>query len=77
LKYKKQKLRNNLFLLRAEKRWTQKYVAEQLDVTRQTIHALEANKYSPSLILAFEIAHLFGKNIEEIFSYDKNSEEEV
>ena len=64
-------LSNNLYLLRAEKRWTQKYVAEQLSVTRQTIHSLEANKYNPSLMLAFEISHLYGKRIDEIFSYEK------
>jgi len=64
-------LRNNLFLLRTEKKWTQKYVAEQLDVTRQTIHSLESNKYNPSLVLALEISQLFDKRIDEIFSYDK------
>lgn len=64
-------LSNNLYLLRAEKRWTQKYVAEQLNVTRQTIHSLEANKYNPSLMLAFEISQLYGKGIDEVFSYEK------
>lgn len=67
-------LSNNLYLLRAEKRWTQKYVAEQLGVTRQTIHSLEANKYNPSLMLAFEISQLYGKRIDEIFSYEKKGE---
>lgn len=71
MKNKKAYLSNNLFLLRAEKRWTQKYVAEKLNVTRQTIHSLESNKYNPSLILAFEISLLFGKRIDEIFSYNK------
>lgn len=70
---KKGKLENNLYLLRAEKRWTQKYVAEQLNVTRQTIHSLESNKYNPSLILAFEISLLFSKRIDEVFSYNKNT----
>lgn len=69
---KKGKLENNLYLLRAEKRWTQKYVAEQLNVTRQTIHSLESNKYNPSLILAFEISNLFCKRIDDIFSYHKD-----
>jgi len=64
------KLTNNIYLLRAEKRWTQKYVAEQLNVTRQTIHSLESNKYNPSLILAFDIAFLFQKRIDEIFTYE-------
>jgi len=76
LKKEKGKLTNNLYLLRAEKRWTQKYVAEQLNVTRQTIHSLESNKYNPSLILAFEISVLFDKKVEEIFSYTKNSKGE-
>ncbi|GIN73693.1 transcriptional regulator [Bacillus sp. J14TS2] len=69
-------LSSNLFLLRAEKQWTQKYVAEQLGVTRQTIHSLEANKYNPSLMLAFEISQLYGKRIDEIFTYEKKGETE-
>ncbi|GAK12441.1 helix-turn-helix transcriptional regulator [Geomicrobium sp. JCM 19039] len=64
-------LTSDLYLLRAEKRWTQKYVADQLGVTRQTVHSLEANKYNPSLALAFEIAFLFDKRIDEIFTYKK------
>lgn len=64
-------LHNNIYVLRAEKRWTQKYVADQLNVTRQTIHSLESNKYNPSLKLAFEVALLFDKKIEDIFSYKK------
>jgi putative transcriptional regulator len=74
---KKGQLSNNLFLLRAERKWTQKFVAEQLGVTRQTVHSLESNKYNPSLILAFEIAALFDKQIDEIFTYSKQEEEEV
>jgi len=76
LKSQKGKLENNLYLLRAEKRWTQKYVAEQLNVTRQTVHSLESNKYNPSLILAFEISLLFGKRIDEVFFYSKDMEGE-
>ena len=68
---KKGLLTNNLFVLRAEKKWTQKFVAEQLNVTRQTINALESNKYNPSLALAFEIALLFDKRIDEVFKYEK------
>lgn len=71
MKESKGKLTNNLYLLRAEKRWTQKYVAKQLNVTRQTIHSLESNKYNPSLILAFETAQLFQKRIDDIFTYEK------
>ena len=73
MKNKTGSLSNNLYLLRAEKRWTQKYVAEQLNVTRQTVHSLESNKYNPSLILAFEISLLFSKRIDEVFSYNKNT----
>lgn len=68
---KNRELRNNLYVLRAERRWTQKYVAEQLGVTRQTIHSLEANKYNPSLKLAFDLALLFEKRIDEIFTYEE------
>lgn len=74
MKENKGYLSNNLLLLRTEKRWTQKYVAEQVNVTRQTIHSLESNKYNPSLILVFEISHLFGKRVDEIFLYTKKEE---
>lgn len=70
----KNELFNNIYVLRAEKHWTQKYVAEQINVTRQTIHSLESNKYNPSLKLAFEIALLFDKQIEDIFIYKRKDE---
>lgn len=73
---KKRELRNNLYVLRAERRWTQKYVAEQLNVTRQTVHSLENNKYNPSLKLAFDIALLFNKRVDEIFSYEEVEEDD-
>lgn len=66
---KKGKLENNLYVLRAERRWSQKYVAEILGVSRQTIHSLESNKYNPSLMLAFQIAKLFEVEITDIFQY--------
>ncbi|MDM5156924.1 helix-turn-helix transcriptional regulator [Bacillus sp. DX1.1] len=66
---KKGTLQNNLYLLRAERRWSQKYVAEMLGVSRQTIHSLESNKYNPSLMLAFQIAKLFEVEITDIFQY--------
>lgn len=62
-------LHNRLALLRAEKRWSQKEVADKLGVSRQTIIALEHNRYNPSLILAFEIALLFRKDINDVFQY--------
>ena len=48
---------------------TQKALAERVGVTRQTIHALEAGKYTPTLDLAFRIARAFGRPLEEVFTY--------
>ncbi|MBL8121427.1 helix-turn-helix transcriptional regulator [Candidatus Saccharibacteria bacterium] len=62
-------MRNNLVVLRAQHQLSQTELADKLDVSRQTIHAIEAGKYDPSLPLAFKIAQLFGKAIEEIFHY--------
>jgi putative transcriptional regulator len=61
-------MKNNLKVLRAEKNWSQADLADQLNVSRQTINAIETEKYDPSLPLAFKIAKLFGKKIEEIFT---------
>lgn len=60
-------MRNALALLRAERGWSQADLAEQLGVSRQTVNALERGKYDPSLPLAFRIARLFGRKIEDIF----------
>lgn len=60
-------MNNSLRVLRAERRWTQSDLAERLDVSRQTINAIETGKYDPSLSLAFKIAQLFGQPIEDIF----------
>ena len=49
---------------------TQQELAERVGVTRQTIHAIEAAKYSPTLELAFKIARVFEKPIDEVFGYD-------
>ena len=62
-------MENNLRVLRAIKDISQEQLAERLGVTRQTIHAVENNKYNPSLELAFKIARFFEKNIEEVFIY--------
>lgn len=67
---KEGKIRNELFMLRAKKRWSQKEVADKLGVSRQTIVSLEANRYNPSLMLAFKIAHLFEVDINEVFQYE-------
>jgi putative transcriptional regulator len=59
---------NILPLLRAQKRWSQAELADKLDVSRQTVNAIETGRYDPSLALAFKIAALFELSIEEIFS---------
>lgn len=61
-------MNNTLRVLRAERRWSQSDLAERLDVSRQTINALETGKYDPSLTLAFKIAQLFNQPIEQIFT---------
>ena len=63
-------MKNRLKVLRAERDWTQADLADQLQVTRQTINAIEKGKYAPSLPLAFKLAALFGMPIETIFSTD-------
>ena len=61
-------MQNKLFLLRAERRWTQADLADRLGVSRQTINAIETEKYDPSLELAFKIARLFDQKIEDLFT---------
>lgn len=60
-------MKNLLKNLRAEHDWSQAELADRLGVSRQTVNAIETGKYDPSLPLAFKIAKLFGKKIEEIF----------
>jgi putative transcriptional regulator len=60
-------MKNRLKVLRAERDWSQSDLADALDVSRQTINALETGKYDPSLPLAFKIASLFALPIEAIF----------
>jgi putative transcriptional regulator len=64
-------MRNRLKVLRAERNWSQADLAEKLDVSRQSVNAIETGKYDPSLPLAFKIAQLFGLPIEQIFSADE------
>ena len=61
---------NRLRLLRAERGWSQAELAARLDVSRQTVNAIETGKYDPSLPLAFAIARLFAAPIEQIFTPD-------
>ena len=58
---------NRLRVLRAERGWSQQDLAERLEVSRQSVNAIETGKYDPSLPLAFRIAELFDLPIEEIF----------
>ncbi|HEX9759475.1 MAG TPA: helix-turn-helix transcriptional regulator [Candidatus Acidoferrales bacterium] len=60
-------MKNRLRILRAERNWTQGDLAERLGVSRQTINAIETEKYDPSLPLAFDMARLFAMSIESIF----------
>ncbi len=60
-------MKNRLKVLRAERNWSQADLADALDVSRQTVNALETGKYDPSLPLAFKIARLFALKIEDIF----------
>ncbi len=60
-------MKNRLKVLRAERNWSQAELADKIGVARQTIVALEADKYAPSLPLAFKLSKLFHKTVEEIF----------
>ena len=60
-------MNNRLKVLRAERDWTQADLARALEVSRQTVNAIETGKYDPSLPLAFRMARLFGLPIEAIF----------
>lgn len=59
---------NRLKVLRAERDWSQQDLAERLEVSRQSVNAIETGKYDPSLPLAFRIAELFELPIEDIFT---------
>ena len=61
-------MKNRLRVLRAERNWSQADLAERLEVSRQSINAIETGKFDPSLPLAFRIARLFNSSIESIFT---------
>lgn len=63
-------MKNRLGMLRAEYDWTQEDLAQKLGVSRQAVIAIEKEKYDPSLPLAFKIARLFDKPVEEIFKFE-------
>ena len=71
-------MKNRLKVLRAERDWSQADLAERLQVSRQSVNAIETGKYDPSLPLAFRIAELFDKPIEDIFtSPSRNSSKAI
>jgi putative transcriptional regulator len=61
-------VKNRLRVLRAERNWSQADLAERLDVSRQSVNAIETGKFDPSLPLAFRLARLFSLPIEQIFT---------
>lgn len=65
-------MKNRLKVLRAERDWTQAQLADALEVSRQTVNAIETGKYDPSLPLAFKISRLFEMPIEKIFQSNSN-----
>lgn len=67
-------MKNKLKVFRAIKNMTQEQMADKLGVSRQTINAIESNKYLPSLNLAFKMANLFNTKIEDIFIYENEEE---
>jgi putative transcriptional regulator len=66
-------VKNRLKVLRAERNWSQQDLANELGVSRQTINAIETEKYDPSLPLAFKIARLFARAVEAIFTPEDES----
>ena len=65
-------MKNTIRVERAIHQMTQQELAEKIGVSRQTINAIESNKYIPSTVLALKIARLFQKNVEEIFTLEEN-----
>ena len=61
-------MNNRLRILRAERNWSQADLAQKLEVSRQSVNAIETGKYDPSLPLAFKLARLFDTTIEQIFT---------
>jgi len=64
-------MKNKIKILRATQGLTQEELADAIGVTRQTVNAIESDKYLPSLGLAFKIARLFHTNVEDVFMYDE------
>lgn len=69
-------MKNQLERLRIERDWTQQELADRAQVSRQTIISLERGRYNPSILLAFRLARIFGRGVEEIFIYDEETDHE-
>ena len=70
-------MKNRLKVLRAERDWSQGDLAQQLEVSRQSVNAIETGMFDPSLPLAFKLARLFGLRIEEIFEDSELASQQV
>jgi len=70
-------MKTRLRVLRAEREWSQAELAMHAQVSRACINALENDRYDPSLTLAFKIARIFGKNVEEVFLYQEGQPENL
>lgn len=70
-------MKNRLKVLRAERDWTQAQLASALEVSRQTVNAIETGKFDPSLTLAFRVARLFERPIEAIFDDGEDNGEDA
>lgn len=68
-------MKNRIRVLRAERRWSQEQLAKRIGVSRQTVNAIENERYDPSLPLAFKIGEVFGARIEDIFPYTNGAGE--
>jgi putative transcriptional regulator len=67
-------VKNRLKVLRAENNWSQSFLAQKLGVSRQTINSIETGKYDPSLPLAFDLARIFTRRIDDIFFPEPSAE---
>ena len=70
-------MNNRLKVLRAERDWSQQDLADRLEVSRQSVNAIEKGRYDPSLPLAFKIADVFGVGLEDVFQYEVVTEDEA
>ena len=70
-------MKNTLKKMRSKKNWSQATLAEHLNVSRQTVNAIETERYDPSLPLAFKIARLFECQIEDVFTDEDMSETDI